>query len=43
MPKFNRVSLMGSDELFRPTHVESQPAAAIAALLASPPITACWG
>ena len=30
MPKFNRVSLMGSDELFRPTHVESQPAAPVA-------------
>jgi hypothetical protein len=25
MPKFNRVSLMGSDELFRPTHAEPAP------------------
>lgn len=27
MPKFNRVSLMGSDELFRPTKVEADPVA----------------
>ncbi|GAC1331198.1 MAG: hypothetical protein NVSMB17_09100 [Candidatus Dormibacteria bacterium] len=26
MPKFNRVSLIGSEELFRPTKVEAQPA-----------------
>jgi len=25
MPKFNRVSLMGSEELFRPTRVEPEP------------------
>ena len=27
MPKFNRISLMGSEELFRPTRVEPQPVA----------------
>jgi hypothetical protein len=27
MPKFNRVSLMGSEELFRPTKAEPEPAA----------------
>ena len=26
MPKFNRVSLVGSEELFRPTKVEPEPA-----------------
>jgi len=30
MPKFNRVSLMGSDELFRPTRAEPEPAAPVA-------------
>ena len=30
MPKFNRVSLMGSEELFRPTRVEPEPAAPVA-------------
>jgi hypothetical protein len=24
MPKFNRISLVGSEELFRPTHVEAE-------------------
>jgi hypothetical protein len=27
MPKFNRVSLMGSEELFRPTKAEPEPVA----------------
>lgn len=31
MPKFNRISLSGSDELFRPTRVEEEPAAVEAA------------
>lgn len=30
MPKFNRVSLMGSDELFRPTQAEPAPAEPVA-------------
>jgi hypothetical protein len=30
MPKFNRVSLMGSEELFRPTKVEPEPPAPVA-------------
>ena len=30
MPKFNRVSLIGSEELFRPTKVEPEPPAPVA-------------
>lgn len=30
MPKFNRVSLMGSEELFRPTKLQPEPVAPLA-------------